>query len=256
MTPHMDLTTQYIPWRDCHIHVLHPSKPVPSCYRLSAEDHVLLSSINHPARKQSFLRSRFLMDTTANIPATRRQRCGYLWSDPPVSLTHKNGWVFCGVKTHNPDLPGASIFGIDCEKTELGSKLTNKILARWAPHLKAPDLEPCVLGAMVFSARESLYKGWSRLAYLSEADPPTDFRAVSLTSLLSLFECATIIPHHQEFLCQFQMIKPKASTNPQLAGLLEALSLVPPTVWIQMIWLQASAYVLSMHSYHLPELEA
>ena len=249
----MDHTTECLSWHDCHIHVLHPSKPVPSSYNLSAEDHVILAGIHHPARKQSFFRARFLMDTTANIPATYRQRCGYLSSEPPVSLTHKSGWIFCGVQTQNPNLPGATIFGIDCEKTQLSLKLAKKILARWAPHLQAPNLELSVLGAMVFSAREALFKGWSQLAYLSEAAMLSELSGVSPTTLLSLFECATITPHHQEFICQFQMVRQVAPASPKLTGLLEALS--PPTVWVQRIWLQASAHVLSMHSYHLRELK-
>lgn len=144
------------------IYSLPPHEQVPAQFNLTPDDRRRLATIQHPQRARSMVRSRYLMQRLGVRPVPRPS--GYLHTHPPLCLSHKHHWVLCG-ELHATSAQGShhTTLGIDLETTQLRLPFAKWLLRRYAPHLTATTKLPLhLLAALIFSAKEALYKGWSR----------------------------------------------------------------------------------------------
>lgn len=144
------------------IYSLPPHQQVPAQFNLAPADRLRLATLQHPKRAQAMVRSRYLIQRIGARPVVRPS--GYLHTQPALCLTHKHQWVLCG-QLRPPTSPDSrhTTLGIDLETTKLSTPFSQWLLRRYAPHLTAPPMLPLhLLATLVFSAKEALYKGWSR----------------------------------------------------------------------------------------------
>ncbi|MCY4381279.1 MAG: hypothetical protein OXC40_06920 [Proteobacteria bacterium] len=168
----MTSNTPMMVWRatpQWKIYHLSPDFPIPRGDDfLSQDDRSRLMTIKHAEKKRSFLRGRYLLSAIGGIKMLQRTSHGYLYSSPQVSLSHKHGWVICGVL--NPDYQGQQtpattniIFGLDLEKQIISQKLADKLQQKYgSSHVTCVDMARPFLGTILFSAQEAIYKGFAR----------------------------------------------------------------------------------------------
>ena len=149
---------------DALIYGLAPDTQLDSQFQMTPQEQSRYTRLSHPHIAEDFRRSRYLMHLLNIYPSP--QPNGYLYNNPAICLTHKKKWVLCGqssLQDHHAKINHSCTLGIDLETTQLSIKLSNWLLKRYAPDLTAPAHLPLhYQAALIFSAREALYKAWSR----------------------------------------------------------------------------------------------